>query len=236
MISFRNLAVSIFGPEPSAPLPYSQDLSRYREFQLGTSLLAIAKQAHMKPSEATAIHQRPALIQEMNWHSRTYSAPPSQADSVRDILFSFYNGELFRIVVTYDQDRTEGMTAEDIVEVVSAIYGTATRHDAEIILSSTYLYSNGEKSVSDRSERVIARWEDSQYSLNLFQSRFQPTFGLVMYSKRLGALALAAIVESTRLDKQEAPRREAERQKKNDEETRSRQEEARRVSKASFRP
>jgi hypothetical protein len=236
MISFRNLAVSIFGSESSVPLPYSQDLSRYREFQFGTSLLVVAKQAHMKPSEATAINQNPALIQELNWHAQTYSAPQSQADSVRDILFSFYNGELFRIVVTYNQDRTEGMTAEDVVEVISAIYGTATRPDAEIILSSTHLFSNGEKSVSDRSERVIARWEDSQYSLNLFHSRFQPAFGLVMYSKRLDALALAAIVESTRLDKQEAPHREAERKEKKDEETRSRQKEARRVSKASFRP
>ena len=182
------------------------------------------------------IHQCPALIQELNWHARTYSAPPSQADSVRDILFSFYNGELFRIVVTYDKDRTEGMTAEDIVEAVSAIYGTATKPAVEIILSSTQLYSNGEKSISDRSEKVIARWEDSQYSLNLFHSRFQTTFGLVMHSKRLDALALAAIIESVRLDKQEAPRREIERQKKRDEETRSRQEAARLVNKAPFRP
>jgi hypothetical protein len=236
MFSFRNLAVSIFGSELSTSLPYSQDLSRYREFQFGTSLLAVAKQAHMKLSEATVIHQCPALIQELNWHARTYSAPPSQADSARDILFSFYNGELFRIVVTYDKDRTEGMTAEDIVEAVSAIYGTATRPAVEIILSSTHLYSNGEKSISDRSEKVIARWEDSQYSLNLFYSRFQSTFGLVMHSKRLDALALAAIIESVRLDKQEAPHREVERQKMKDEETRSRQEAARLVNKAPFRP
>src|SRR6266498_404015 len=228
MFSFRNLAVSIFGSELSAPLPYSQDLSRYRKFQFGTSLLAVAKQAHMKPSEATVVHQCPALIQELNWHAQTYSAPPSQADSARDILFSFYNGELFRIVVTYDKDRTEGMTAEDIVEAVSAIYGTATRPAVEINLSSNHLYSNGEKG--------IARWEDSQISLNLFHSRFQSTFGLVMHSKRLDALALAAIIESIRLDKQEAPHREVERQKKKDEETRSRQEAARLVNKAPFRP
>src|SRR4030095_8267741 len=121
MFSFRNLAISIFGSEFSAPLQYSQDLSMYREFQFGTSLLAVAKQAHLKPSEARVIHQCPALIQELMWNARTYSAPPSQADSVRDILFSFYNGELFRIVVTYDKDRTEGMTAEDLVEAVSVI-------------------------------------------------------------------------------------------------------------------
>jgi hypothetical protein len=236
MFSFRNLAISIFGSEVSAPVLYSQDLSMYREFQFGTSPLAVAKQAHLKPSEATVVHQCPALIQELKWHARTYSAPPSQADSVRDILFSFYNGELFRIVVTYDQDRTKGMTAEDLVEAVSVIYGTATRPAAEIVLSSTHLYSNGEKSISNRSEKVLARWEDSQYSLNLFHSPLQSTFGLIMHSKRLDALARVAIVESVRLDKQEAPRREVERQKKKDEETRSRQEEARRVNKAPFRP
>jgi hypothetical protein len=84
-------------------------------------------------------------------------------------------------------------------------------------------------------QQSFFKGNDVIVSLNLFHSRFQPTFGLVMYSKRLDALALAAIVESARLDKQEAPRREAERQKKKDEETRSSQEEARRVSKASFR-
>ena len=36
----------------SAPLTYSQDLSRYREFQFGMSLAAIAKQGGMEPSEA----------------------------------------------------------------------------------------------------------------------------------------------------------------------------------------
>jgi hypothetical protein len=59
---------------------------------------------------------------------------------------------------------------------------------------------------------------------------------MVMYSKRLDALARAAIVESVRLDKQEAPRRESERQKKKDEERRGRQEKARQANKASFRP
>ena len=70
----------------------------------------------MKPSEATAIPQchvdsGPELV------CSNLFRPPSQADSARDILSSFYNGELFRIVVTYDKDRTEGMTAEDIVDV-----------------------------------------------------------------------------------------------------------------------
>jgi hypothetical protein len=236
MISIRNLAISIFGSAFSAPLIYSQDLSGYRDFQFGANLLTIAKQLRLKPFEARTIHQRPAVIQELEWQAQGFLNSSPRSDSVKDILFSFYNGELFRIVVTYDPDRSEGMTAGDIVEVISAIYGTATRPVAEIIISSTYLYHDGEKSISDRSEKVIARWEDSQYSFNLFQFTSQATFGLVAYSKRLDALAQAAIIEAIRLDEQEAPQRETERQKKKDKENRAKQEKARQKNKAPFRP
>jgi hypothetical protein len=202
---------------------YAQDLSRYREFQLRTNLPAVAKQIGAKPSDAKAIHERPAVIQELEWRNplRDFS---QRSDSVGNILFRFYNGELYRLVVTYDRERTEGMTAEDIVEAVSAKYGVANRLTAEIILSSTRLFTDGEKLISDRSEKVIARWEDSQYSFD------------VVYSKRLDGLARAAIVESVRLDEQEAPQREIESRKKKDGESRAKQEKARRVNKPPFRP
>jgi hypothetical protein len=236
MINVRILAIAVFWAVLSAPSIYSQDLSRYREFQFETGLPAIAKQAHLKLLDARAIHQRPAVIQELTWEAQSFSSSSPRSDSVKNILFSFYNGELFRMVVTYDPDRIAGLTAEDIVESVSAKYGTATRPDAEIILSSTHFYNGGEKIILDRSEKVLARWEDSQYSFNLFQSSLESTFGMVMYSKRLDALARAAIAESVRLDDQEAPQRETERQKKKDEENRVRQKKARQENKAPFRP
>jgi hypothetical protein len=236
MINVRILAIAVFWAVLSAPSIYSQDLSRYREFQFETGLPAIAKQAHLKLLDARAIHQRPAVIQELTWEAQSYSSSSPRSDSVKNILFSFYNGELFRMVVTYDPDRIAGLTAEDIVEAVSAKYGTATRPVAEIILSSTYFYNGGEKIISDRSEKVLARWEDSKYSFNLFQFSHESTFGMVLYSKRLDALARAAIVKSVQLDDQEAPQRETERQKKKDEENRVRQEKARQANKAPFRP
>jgi hypothetical protein len=69
MISLRNVAISVFGAALSAPPTCSQDFSRYREFQLGTSLPAVAKQMRVKPSEAKAIHERPAVIQELVWQA-----------------------------------------------------------------------------------------------------------------------------------------------------------------------
>jgi hypothetical protein len=236
MISVRTLVMSFFGALLLLPMIYAQDLSRYREFQIGAGLPAIAKQVQMDPSAATATHQRPAVIQELEWRAHSYLESPPRADSVKKVLFSFYNGELFRLVVTYDPERTEGMTAEDMIEAVSAKYGTAARPVAEIILPSTMVYSDGEKSILVESEKVIARWEDSEYSFNLFQSSTRNAFGLVGYSKRLDALARAAIAEATRLDEQEAPQREIGRQQQKDEQDRAQQEKARQANKAPFRP
>jgi len=61
------IAFSLRTDALSAPLINTPDLSRYREFQFGMNLLAVAKQAEMQPSEARVIHQRPAVIQELEW-------------------------------------------------------------------------------------------------------------------------------------------------------------------------
>jgi len=46
-----------------------------------------------------------------------------QSDTVEQILFSFYNGELYLMSVTYDQTATKGLTEEDMVKSISAKYG-----------------------------------------------------------------------------------------------------------------
>jgi hypothetical protein len=213
----------------SVPSIQAKDLSRYREFQLGMNLLAVAKQADVQPSEARVIHQRPAVIQELEWRPQGSLTSSPQADPVSEVLFTFYNGELFRMVVNYDRHRTEGLTDEDMVEAISAKYGTATRPAAKIILFSSFHVYND-------SEKVIARWEDSQYSFNLFRSSYQPTFGMLVFSKQLDGPARVAIMEAIRLDEQEAPQREREAQNKQDEENRAAQEKARLANRVGFRP
>ena len=70
----------------------------------------------------------------------------------------------------------------------------------------------------------------------LFRSSYLSTFGLVVLSKRLDALARVAMLEATLLDEQEAPQREIEREQNQTEENRVRHQTARRVNKATFRP
>lgn len=226
MISLRVLASFIAWIVISAPLLSAQDLSRYREFQGGMSLAAVAQQAGIT-GEARVIHRRPELIQELGW------LPPSgssrEGDSVRKVVFSFYNGELFRMLIDYDRARTEGLTAADMVEALSATYGVATLPITEIVPSLL-------PPVSRATDQVLASWEDPQSSITLVRSTYLSTFGLIVRSKRLDALASVAMAEAVLMDKEEAPQREIERQQRISEETRVKDERSRAANKVTFRP
>lgn len=158
------------------------------------SLGAVARQVGMNPEEAKTLHLRPALIQEL-WWQRTFTGSSLQADPVKEIVFSFCDGALSRMVVSIERPGIEGDTAEDMVEAISAKYGIAARPVAVVVLfSSARVYNDH--------ETVIARWEDAQYSYNLYRSANQPAFGMLIYSKRLDALAQAAIAEAIFLENQ----------------------------------
>src|SRR5690349_2544583 len=75
---------------------WAADLSRYRSFQFGTDLSTVAKQAGASLSQAKVIHLRPALIQEFAWRPQPLGAS-SQTEPAKEVVFSFYNGELFQI-------------------------------------------------------------------------------------------------------------------------------------------
>ncbi len=212
----------------AAPGMGALDLSRYRDFQFGETLPALAKQAGLELSDVKLIHERPAFMQELEWPIWLSGGSSPQTDPVKTILFSFYNGELFRIVVTYDRDETEGLTTDDMIEAISAKYGTATKPaSTEIAFSSSQVYND--------SELIIARWEDAQYSFNLYRSTSQPTFGMIAFSRKLDALARAATAEANRLDAQTAPQREIQRQQREDEKNRESLEKARQENKSNFR-
>jgi len=188
-----------------APLIHAQDLSKYRNFSFGMSAAAVSKLADEKQADVSVIHERPALIQELTWYPPLPFGSARLAEPVQKVLFSFYNGELYRMLVTYDSDAVKGLTNEDMIRMLSAKYGAATRPAAEVNFPTNDAYR--------ATEKVIARWEDQQYSLNLFRSSMSETFAVVMFAKRLDAQAAAAIAESAKLELQEAPQVEAARVK-----------------------
>jgi hypothetical protein len=225
----RSFAISIFVIMFLIPLVYAQNLSGYRNYHLGMNLAAVAEQADMKGSEARLISERPAVIQELEWRPENSYNSSAQADPVSQIRFVFYGDELYRISVSYDHDRTNGLTNDDLIESISVKYGTPTNPAETIdIYSSSYLYS--------QDEQVIARWEDSRYSYNLFRSSYRSTPGMLILSKRLELIAQAAIVEANRLDAQEAPQREVDLKRKQAEENHTAGQKVRPANKANFLP
>ena len=190
------------------------------------SVSQAAEQAGMKPSEAKAEHQRPVMIQSLDFQPNLFHSAVAKDDPVSEITLGFIDGQLFRMAVVYDRYKVEGMTTEDMIQALSKTYGTATKPNAEIAYHSYY----------SETSKVIARWEDSDYSYNLVRAEDRSTFALVLYSKALEARAQTGMLEAARLDVLEAPQKEADRVKKQTEETEMLQEKSRLANKASFRP
>ncbi len=228
MISLRTLATSVLCAAIFSSHGAAQDLSKYRDFEFGMGIDSVAKLADANPSAAKTVHQRPEVIQKLDWEVHGYFDTSPTADSVRNIQFDFYNGELFRIVVTYDTTQTQGLTADDLVEALSALYGPARKPETSINVSSLLAYNDD--------QQVLARWENAQYSYNLFRSSYGMSFGLVAFSKRLDLMASVAKREAERLDKLEAPARETASRKRQEEDDRAAQMKARQITKPKFRP
>jgi len=225
-VSARILALSFSWVVMSASLLSAQDLSKYREFQLGMGQAAVAQQTGVTPM-ARGPHQPPELIQELIWQPPNGGAASPPGNSVRKVLLSFYNGELFRIAVSYEWERTEGLTVDDMIAALSSTYGPPIQPDTELIP----LLSRS----SVGSDKIVAHWEDSQYSVNLIRPSYASTFGLVMLSKRLDALARAAMVEPISPDDQQSFARAIGRKRSLEDEDNVRQEQARTRNRATFR-
>ena len=225
-IASRSALTSLFVCGVVSAAALTADLSKYRDFQFGTDLPAVARQVGVSMSQVKVIHSRPALIQELEWRPRGLGPSP-QAEPADDVVFSFYNGELYRIVVNYDRYEIEGLTAQDIIDAVSVIYGPAIQAAAPV--------KNARDSYSGRDEPV-ARWQDPQYAFDLVRSAYSPSFKLIGVLKKLDASAQDAILEAKRLDDREAPQRDAARVASEQEAARAQLEKSRLVNKPRFRP
>jgi hypothetical protein len=227
MISPRTFVMSALLVAVFCSVSNAQNLGKYRDFEFGMNIESVAKQIQMKASDARTSYTRPALIQTLQWNPTGYSAP-AITDSIRAIRFDFYNGALFKMVVTYNSAGTQGLTSDDVIDAISAVYGPAGMPDDSVSISNSITYEDREK--------ILARWEDEQYSFNFFRVSYGTGFGLVAFSKAVDVMANNSSREADRLDKLEAPAKELARQQKEAEDARTAQQKARSVNKPKFRP
>lgn len=231
MMNLRTVAICAFGVVLSTHGLEGQGRAQYRDFQLGGDLASVAALAGIKASEAKVIHQRPAVMQDLQWRPAHWMSTSTTAktDPVQQIVFSFYNDELFRVVVDYDRERTEGLTDGDMIEAISQSYGSPLAPGLKKPSAPAW-------ALEAESGTPISRWAGDDYAVALYRSSYATAFRLIVTSPTLEALAKTADAQSVRLDAREAPQREIARQKKEEEATRASQEKARLANKATFRP
>ncbi len=205
----------------------AQDLSRYRGYALDSSLESVIASSGAPAGRVTTLHRRPATIQELEWRRPYYSGGSVAADSVREIAFSFYNDALYQLIVSYDRDKTDGLTNKDLIESLSVTYGTPiARSPGNRVGRSTVLADT----------MLLAHWEDGSASVTLLKDSYSPQFQLRMVSKPLMTLAQGAIREAARLDAIEAPRAAAALRDKEAAEEKAALGKTRDENKATFKP
>jgi len=206
---------------------FAQDLLRYRDFVFGMNVDSVLKQTKMNPASAKTTYAAPDLIQTLQWDRQVYFSPAGEKDPVRTVRFDFYNNQLFKIVAIYSARQLEGMTAPDLIEAISKVYGPASSPDETVVVSPYTAYEERQK--------VLARWENGEATYSLFRSS-SGEFGLVGFSRKLEGMALLSIQEGERLNALAAPQREIDRRLKLDEERRAQEEKARSLNLPNFQP
>ena len=174
------------------------------------AMASVAAVAGVDPAEAKTIDQRPAMLQNLEWRPSRWVAgsTTSSIDPVEQIRFSFYDNQLFRVVVDYGHERTEGMTGADMIEGISSIYGPLRPR-------SSLVAGRAGSQLEAEWGWLVARWGDSEQRVALYQtSSYGATYRLTVADARLDSLAGMAEAQAGRLDDQEAPAREIARQTK----------------------
>jgi hypothetical protein len=229
MTSIRVVAAASLGALLCGQSLVAQAPFQYREYALASSVASVVKTSNAREDGVKTLHERPARIQEVEWRAPYARSGDTLADPVRDVLFSFYDDQLYQVVVTYDRERMEGLTNADVIESISTTYGLA-------LLRHGRLAQNGLPAETTTVTAVVAQWEDAASLLTLTRGSYSAQYQLVLTSKTLTPLALVAIKDALRLDTQDAPQRERDQRTKDMAAARVASQKARVVNKAAFKP
>ena len=230
MTIVRVLTLVSLGVVCITPNVVAQSLSRYRSYALESSLTSIVKASGAREADLKTLHDRPARIQELEWRTPYARQGTPFVDPVHDVLFSFCDNQLYRLVVTYDRDRMEGLTDDDVIASLSATYGVPLLRNASTARRAM-------PADLAAGTMIVAQWDNAASLLTLRRGTYSsPQYQLELISKTLDARARAAIKEARRLDTQEAPQRERDQRTKEVADARVASEKARVVNKAAFRP
>jgi len=206
----------------------AQEPGGYRDFQLGASVTDVSTLAGTRRSDVTVVHERPALMQQLRWTPASFGpASRARGEGIELVVFSFYDGQLYRLAIDYDRSTTKGMTDRDMVDAISSAYGAPS--------SSTIAEARG-VGAEVTAARIVGRWNGPGYAVALTRWAYGGAWRLVVEATALAALARTADARAIALDVQEGPQREAEHARREQQGRDDADAAARTANKATFRP
>jgi hypothetical protein len=177
----------------------------------------------------TTIHNRPALLQQLEWRPRYMAgAPQPDRDSIGEVVFSFVDDQLFKMAIEYARDRTSGLTTDDMVGSLTAVYGAPSSPSPQRRTTSS--------AVALDAAVVIAEWRHADTTVVLQRKEYSESFFLVITSLPLDIIARKAQATAVAMDQREAPAREAALLKKQADDDKAAAETTRTANKKVFRP
>ena len=209
----------------TAQLVSAQDLSSYRVYDLGSSLDSVLTASAARAADVKVVYERPSMIQVLEWRAPYTRSGTELVDPVRRIMFSFCDDALYQVLVSYDLDRTDGLSNSEIIDSLTAAYGTPSPRSAQ------------NRPLDAAPDTVVlAQWDTAGSSLTLLRGVYSPEFQLMLTSKALSTRARSATREAARLEAADAPRRELEQRKKDKADANVARDKIRATNKAAFRP
>jgi hypothetical protein len=206
----------------------SAELSRYREFELGASVATVTA-VTQNAARVMIVHSRPALLQQLEWRPRYMAgAPQADRDSIGEVVFSFVDDQLFQISIAYAQDRTSGLTDQDMVGSLTAVYGAPSSPSPRTRTTSSLMALDAPV--------VIAEWRHAETTVVLQRKEYSDSFFLVITSLPLDTIARKAQATAVAMDQREAPAREAALLKKRADDEKVAAERTRSTNKKVFQP
>jgi hypothetical protein len=199
---------------------------RYRDFIIGGSMGTVRNALGPHAREVEVRFDRPVPLHRLMWRPAFLTASGDQADdSIREIVFDFVADQLYRMTVSYDERKTDGLTHADVLTSLEDTFGPASVRKSG---------RGGVSAVGDAT--ILAQWRTADGEISLRHFDYSRSYQLRLSSTALESAARVAETRAVALEARERPARAAAQRRQLAEDERIERQSVRDRNKAGFRP
>jgi hypothetical protein len=186
----------------------------------------VVERLKVAATDLKALHEGSPIVQQLTWRPQRFTGRTlAEADPIAEMVLTFHASHLALITVIYDRDQTQGLTDEDMLDALSAVYG------APRLLATPTRPSDA----PPPARRPIGRWDDADAVLILWREH-PNRVGLTITAIASDVALQDALAEGVRRQAIDAPGREMARRSADAAAIQARDAKVRLDNKAKFKP